>query len=937
MDETGTEVNRILAAALTTKFPHDLIFGRLDRDQWRATEKEVSPFQTLILNLMANLGGRPVSVTESTLTTYGDELYCGVRDMLVQLSVLQPLKSNNQSSKKVKVNGKKKNGKPGSVKTIPKSDQIIMENKIKTFKSEIVAILTTYTPNNKTKISHYGFNSKIAEARIVTFLLYLHVELNYKQKEMNESRCYELIMGVLRIINNISNINGISNIAVTDLKEKMDQLAKKIKFNYMTLFTEYPKYCLSTQYDAVFPSTSIQPYKSQVDVVEAVKNNSENGVLILLKAMIGQGKTSGSAAIASFAQLYHSQKKANGQIRGKMLFVCSIKTVRIEAGSMCYQLGIPFANSSLENDMLRTVNSFSAKGKADNDIIVVIADPATSIRILQEKPGMYDFMFWDEPTVGADIIDHPFTVAGAHLMMLAPKITIMSSATLPKPEQINNQVTYFKARYPNANIIQVSSNESQIGAEMISFSGRTFIPIEDCQTVIDLQQRIEKIKHQPMLCRLFTAIVVGEIHQRMTNAGLTIKPFNELFSNAEKLNQVTIQTVAFNLLDQIVNEANDETVKQICKPIQRFVEKQKTEKVKNDMFESSSDEEDNEQQCFMELDNMFTSFAHTFAEGPCLVVDDNPFELALRLAKPLLDEIGSVSRYIKDYQTSVETYQKNVERIEKDIKQEEKRSIDLDSLTKPKFSFPDEFRINSIGHLKKYAPNKNKKNPFLHYSLESLDPNCLFSNELMGLLALGIGVVSSKNNLPEDYTTFVLKLASTGSLQFIFADESIVYGTNYPFLYVIVTNQFSKGHSIQTIFQAFGRAGRVGASWAAFIIIEDELIERIRKHLLEQEEESIEAENMNKAWIHIIKKMDDMATKKQQKKEEMAELTRQIEERKIREEQLRLIQLTDLEKRERHKREEEESKHQASSSYVPPHLRNKNIPDENGWRTTSRK
>ena len=93
----------------------------------------------------------------------------------------------------------------------------------------------------------------------------------------------------------------------------------------------------------------------------------------------------------------------------------------------------------------------------------------------------------------------------------------------------------------------------------------------------------------------------------------------------------------------------------------------------------------------------------------------------------------------------------------------------------------------------------------------------------------GIGIYSTnpKLKLPKNYRDYILELASSSQLAFIISDSSISYGTNLPFNNVIITSDLAKIHSINTIFQIMGRAGRLGISESCNVWIFGEYIKNI--------------------------------------------------------------------------------------------------------------
>ena len=90
------------------------------------------------------------------------------------------------------------------------------------------------------------------------------------------------------------------------------------------------------------------------------------------------------------------------------------------------------------------------------------------------------------------------------------------------------------------------------------------------------------------------------------------------------------------------------------------------------------------------------------------------------------------------------------------------------------------------------------------------------------------------------YTNEVIKLASNGMLAYVMADYNISYGTNYPFNTVIITDDFAENHSINTLFQLMGRAGRVNKSWTANAIVPDKLYEIFINYMKNPEMYNIE-------------------------------------------------------------------------------------------------
>jgi hypothetical protein len=102
-------------------------------------------------------------------------------------------------------------------------------------------------------------------------------------------------------------------------------------------------------------------------------------------------------------------------------------------------------------------------------------------------------------------------------------------------------------------------------------------------------------------------------------------------------------------------------------------------------------------------------------------------------------------------------------------------------------------------------------------------------------------------------------MASNGHLAYLISDASICYGTNYPINRVIITRDFSKNHSINTLFQLMGRAGRVGQSWMAEAFIDKdtahELLDYVNKDGINIE--TVNMQNSANKYINMITVKDE--------------------------------------------------------------------------------
>jgi hypothetical protein len=95
----------------------------------------------------------------------------------------------------------------------------------------------------------------------------------------------------------------------------------------------------------------------------------------------------------------------------------------------------------------------------------------------------------------------------------------------------------------------------------------------------------------------------------------------------------------------------------------------------------------------------------------------------------------------------------------------------------------------------------------------------------------GIAVFSSSIT-SQHYRSKVMEFASNGRLAYVIADESICFGTNYPFVRVFVDEKFAMNHSIAVINQVMARAGRMGLAWKATAFLPSTIIDRFTNYVI---------------------------------------------------------------------------------------------------------
>jgi hypothetical protein len=845
-------------------------FKKFNQLQWNLVEKRIDPGKKAVLNALQVMGsGTKINTTEDETVCCGEESYLYVRDKVVARGLIPKLEIANITGKTVAKKGEKKGGKKIQKKAMS-ADEIRLQNKMKVIVKEFDDIIETFTPKDFNPT--FGFSRKYAESRLLTFIYLLHY---FSSENITNSSKYELIAGTIKILRNLATLPNISKTVLADVQLNLDNLMDKCKFDYLELCNKYPRLILSTKYDAVFPNMAIQPYHSQQMLMNAIKRDNECGGLYIYKAMIGSGKTSWIIAWCSYIQTIRMTQKATGKMPVQIIFACNLQTVRHQVCQMAWNQEIPFGISVMDDTGARIINNFNAR---DETRILIVSDLDSAYSLLQANSNYV--LFLDEPTVGADQPNNPITESVCKILTVAPKQTILSSATFPDHSEVPNIVADFKKRHPDSTITSIVSKESNIGCTVIRMDGTTLLPHDGCKDAQSLLTIVTNLRTKPFIDRFYTAPVVYGLKSRMAEVGIEdTVDIEAAFKEKGILQQTDIQKIAISLLERLAQE-NNSVITNVCLQMNAIklgkdvlIKKDDSDSDdNNDPFASDSDEESDEIEdgapVPYNLDQIFTKEAHRYA-GPYLVVIDNPMEFAINNSTELFEGVPTAKKLTTDYSNTVEKLKQAADKQfgmkgkEFRIKDEDKRSQAEQEYWESNnalIAFPRDRKVNTARHIMKYSPQiKDSMDLGLvhpEYSIETLPLYMPITHDrLMLLLFAGIGVYSP-TNLSSEYTDTVLSFASEGKLACTVADMNIAFGTDIPLSHEVICDSLAQRHSINTLFQLMGRVGRVGTSWVAYIHVEEKTADRIMAYVQGTLDTGIaeEAINLNSVYKQTMDK-----------------------------------------------------------------------------------
>jgi hypothetical protein len=800
-----------------------LTHEKLTAEQWHMIERKAETSEMEVIQMLISLGKNEVYSQKNTdLYTCGDASYIElIRPKLVELDIVPKEFKYTMNFKKIskKKNGKKKNGKKTKGAGISK-EEIIRTNKKRKLMdtlSEMNRIYTEFGFSNP----RFGLNTSYVETRILAYMNYGKY-LSSKKKELE---IFEFIQGGRKVHSISSTIEGVSTVALNDLKIYLDKLIAEHEFSYRIIFSKYPRIIYSTKYDHIFPVMSIKPYVSQNKLIDEIRGQHE--CLVMYKAMIGSGKTSSIITLSSYIE---SERRSGRMKTTELIFCCSIEPVRHQVGFLAYNSEIKFGIATMGKEKTRIVNHFSCK--KDENRILIIADPESTYELLQKKQDY--ILFLDEPTVCADQENHPLTTLMVRILRLSPAITILSSATLPTQDELQPFLTLFKNRYPTSKLVTIRSTDARIGCEIYNSDGEIIIPHSTCKTKQQLTYITELLETNPFLTRLYTVpIIYKMIDILSSDKSLEIELPDLNLALSEEINptQTHIAKLAYVILQSVAKSETISDITSFCTGL------------------------DLETYPKIEIDKLFTEHAHLYLGG-CLIAVDDPISFALSEGKKLLKHIPPISRLLDKYNKRRQYYASEASKIMSKIKKEEDRYKQLDSLDPPEIEFPQFCQINSKSHFDFFA--KSQLSKFYGFTrtpltLENLPHDFKVGDELVALLFAGVGVYSNKL-AGSQYSETVLDLATRGKLAFVIADDTICYGADLPFCHVIIGDDIANKHSIGTIYQLMGRGGRMGRSWKAHIHLLGKPTERrLIKNFTSTQITTIEGRNFNSLLCEMQK------------------------------------------------------------------------------------
>ena len=821
-------------------------------DDWTLIEKKIDDYGLKVIKCLILLGNSDNYVLDNEHNIIGDEYYKYIRkkintpkmklvNMDIEIPIIEPTK---------------------------KVDKIRLENTLKKLDEQINNIIKSF--NTEEFNPNTAIYNDIIEFKGIGLMYSGWFLCN---NDMNFETIYSIIVIIQKFIHNTKNIKGInkythdnkeytiSEILINDINYWLKELLKKYEFNGFVIYKHCPKLLVYTDYDIAVPSLEIRPKQHQIKLLSLIADNMLNGFLIIYNAMIGSGKTTAIVAIAQ--QIIKLRIHTNNN-ELKLIFACNLESVKMQGANICYNANIPFAIGTLHRETKEVYiqKHFNCKGE-DKNIIVIITSPYVACKLLANCIDNKRYILYlDEPTIGADDINSDMLYNNIELLTYMPERTILSSATFPNVEEIKVITDIFKKQYTNAKILSSYSDEIQIGCDVKTFDNNIIIPHMNIETKNELRKVINKIITCPFLGRIYTINILKELYEAMKKNNIPITNVYTYIENINNMSANNIRKLSYEYLN-ILEKELDDIIKNVCK-----INKENNNTI-------------------IKFELLGTSQSYLML-NQTLITTLNPVDFALTMFNDLIKDIydtkisinneiiqlKNLKNIINRYEIEKSIFEKkqNIQEITdatkkhhgvkkntiengniKHSKKEQKMNDfeHKESAKRPILIFPEFGQINTKQHLNRYAKDKIYNSNFIRIPLnleELIDLELNVSDTLITLLLCGVGIYSLEHKgLSMEYNHLVLNLASQGKLAYLISDNSICYGTNYPINRVIITDDYVEKHSVNTLYQLMGRAGRVGKSWTAEIYISN----LTGLKIIDINQINIEAININEKFIEL--------------------------------------------------------------------------------------
>lgn len=427
---------------------------------------------------------------------------------------------------------------------------------------------------------------------------------------------------------------------------------------------------------------------------------------------------------------------------------------------------------------------------------LLVADLDTCLALLQEPSLKHQFVAYIDEFVSDDKANSIMVRIAEHL----PRQTILLSAILPRFEDMPSLVQHFMRRHEAApeDIVRIEANQLTISCTIVDPDGLVALPHHFIDSVDQIPLLLQRIREDPLIGRMYSPQQVFLMMDHIQDLLPTSLLFEESFPTISLVDHAGVRDYILRLLEHVKDHPVLFERMRTFRP--RIMEAPRIAKIA-------------------------TEDSHHFI-GKTLVItsQERMFPLLQTIhaelhenAPPLRDILASIEREEKELRRKIESIRdrkkESKSRIDPIDMQIESTKLEDQLASLQRFPWPEEMIVNSLAHARRYGHTLRKPaiNPNLPQEYQEF-PDLLFM-----LLLSGIGVYdfSQCTAYHRRLTMKILK-----QLSLLFAGKEIVFGTNIEGLtHLFIDGEFGDHVSRNVLFQLIGRAGRMGQSYQALVVL----------------------------------------------------------------------------------------------------------------------
>ena len=865
----------------------DLSQNKLTKSEWINVEIPVTDNEKLILKLI-NDGSQDVNIRmnnnlslfQKMKIEYSEENEAQLFDIYFEKEIQEIIKKYD-NKKIITINKKiilSKKPKKADILRINNLNEDIVSKRMQIFEFTLIDLCRNIMKSFFEKTTEYAFS--------------LYTIIQIKKASIQNINKY-----VLQFVNEVITF-GNSYMSVNEVIEKSYEFIEKnhylLKYEDMTLFAHQKQlftiFKKEEEYDLFIPK------------------------LVLYIAPTGTGKTLSPIGLSR---------------NHRIIFICVARHVGLalakSAISMNKKIAFAFGCKTASDIRLHyfaastyTINHKSGGiGKVDNSIgnkveimICDVQSYLTAMHYMLAFNSEQDIItYWDEPTITMDYPEHELhKIIHKNWKENIISKMVLSCATLPNENEIQDTILDFKSKFDGAEIHQISSYDCKKSISILNKEGYCVLPhliYSDYEKLLKCSIYCSENK---TLLRYFDLKEIIRYLQYINNTNTLDENYkiNQYFTNISDITMNSLKLYYLETLKHI--DANQwsniyqylkisqvkkfpDNYKKASKTDLRRIQSVQQESVNTKMANTSSISKsssfDNAMPTIIPVNPtngilLTTSDAHTLTDGPTIFLANDVEKIAkfyinnsnipsiifnklmekINYNNELQQKMGKISKTLEDKLGDGKEDDGDYGKINgKSNKQQSNKKSDRKEEKDPIiFSLYSQLeclreKIINVNLDEKYIPNSSSHQEIWVENIVTNafkpDINTDIVRNIMELdvdnlmkILLLLGIGMFTNNPNVQYMEIMKQLAHDQKLYIIIASSDYIYGTNYSFCHGVIGKDLAN-MTQQKIIQSMGRIGRNNIQQEYTVRFRDD---EILMRLFDEVTENLEAVNMSKLF-----------------------------------------------------------------------------------------